>query len=392
MRKQELDFILEKIVDFHQDISDIVFTVGRPMQVLLWGELKPVIINEVPIENLTPFHTEQLALTLTGNQTRLLENLIKNGYCDFGYAISRARFRVNIFSQRGNYSIVMRKLPIKIPTVDDLKLPEVVKEIAQEKTGLVLITGATGSGKSSTLAAILDIINSTRACHVITLEDPVEFVHNHKKATFNQREMGLDFVNYADGLRAALRQAPHVILVGEIRDRETLEVAMQAAETGHLVMSTMHTSDAGQTIGRAIGLFPPEDENYVRLRLADSLKWVVCQRLLPKIGGGRVVATEIMRNTLRIRELIISGETVDKTFYDVIETSGASGMRTFDQSILELYKNGQITEETAIGFASRRSVVIREIDKIKSERGERTTDIEELKIDTEYEKRIRKGA
>lgn len=391
MRKQDLDFILEKITDVHTDISDIVFTVGKPMQIMLWGELKPVFFDEVPIESLTPFHTEILALTLIGNQKRLVENLIKVGYCDLGYAIPKARFRVNIFSQRGNYSIVMRKLPIKIPTVEDLKLPEIVKEIAKEKTGLVLVTGATGSGKSSTLAAILDIINSTRACHIITLEDPVEFLHTHKKATFNQREMGLDFANYADGLRAALRQAPHVILVGEIRDRETLEIAMQAAETGHLVMSTMHTTDAGQTIGRAIGLFPPEDENYIRLRLADTLKWVVSQRLLPKIGGGRVVATEILHKNLRIKDLIINGETAEKTFYDVIETSGAVGMHTFDQSILDLYKKGIITEETAVAYSSRRSTVIREIDKIKTQRGEKTTDIEGLKIDTDYDKKLRKG-
>lgn len=392
MRKQELDFILDKICDIYPDFSDIVFTVGRPMQVLHWGELKPVNISEVPIENLTPFHTEMISLTLMGNQKRLLENLIKEGYCDLAYAISKARFRVNIFSQRGNYSIVMRKLPVKIPSVEDLNLPEIVKEMAKEKTGLILITGATGSGKSSTLAAILNLINETRACHVITLEDPVEFLHHHKKATFNQREMGLDFTTYADGLRAALRQAPHVILVGEIRDRETLEIAMQAGETGHLVLSTMHTTDAGQTIGRAIGMFPPEDESYIRLRLSDSLKWVLSQRLLPKIGGGRVVATEIMRKNLRIRDLIINGETADRTFYDVIETSGAVGMHTFDQCIIELYKQGVITEETAIAYSSRRSVVTMQIDKIKSARGEKTTDIEGLAIDTDYDKKIKRGA
>lgn len=389
MRKQEIDFILEKLCDYHEEISDILFTVGRPMQVMLWGEVKPVYLNEVPIESLTPFHTEIIALTLIGNQKRLVDNLINVGYCDLAYALSRARFRINVFSQKGNYSIVMRKLPIKIPTVEELKLPEIVKEIANERMGLVLVTGATGSGKSSTLAAILNIINERRPCHVITLEDPVEFLHSHKKATFNQREMGIDFSHYADGLRAALRQAPHVILVGEIRDRETLEIAMQAAETGHLVFSTMHTTDAGQTIGRAVGMFPPEDENYIRLRLSDSLKWVVSQRLLPKIGGGRMVATEVMRKNLRIRDLIINGETAEKTFYDVIETSGAVGMHTFDQSIIDLYKKGLVTEETAVAFASRKSAVTREIDKIKTLRGEKTTDIEGLKLETEYEKKFK---
>jgi len=391
MRKQEIDYILEKLCNYHPEISDILFTVGRPLQVMLWGEMKSVYLNEAPIESLTPFHTEIIALTLIGNQKRLIDNLLKDGYCDLSYAIMNFRFRVNIFSQRGNYSIVMRKLPIKIPTVEELKLPEIVKEIAKERIGLVLVTGATGSGKSSTLAAILDIINNTRACHIITLEDPVEFLHFHKKSTFNQREMGIDFTNYADGLRAALRQAPHVILVGEIRDRETLEIAMQAAETGHLVLSTMHTTDAGQTIGRAVGMFPQEDENYIRLRLSDTLKWVVSQRLLPKIGGGRIVATEVMRKNLRIRDLIINGETAEKTFYDIIETSQALGMHTFDQSIIELYKQGLITEETAVAFASRRSTVTREIDRIKAQRGEKTTDIEGLKIDTEYEKRLKRG-
>lgn len=391
MRKQEIDFILEKLCDYHQEISDIVFTVGRPMQVMLWGELKPIYIKEVPIESLTPFHNEIFALTLIGNQKRLIDNLINAGYCDLAYFIPKARFRVNIFSQKGNYSIVMRKLPMKIPTVDELRLPEIVKEIANERSGLVLVTGATGSGKSSTLAAILNIINETRACHIITLEDPVEFLHLHKKATFNQREMGIDFSNYADGLRAALRQAPHVILVGEIRDRETLQIAMQAAETGHLVLSTMHTTDCGQTIGRAIGMFPPEDEKYIRLRFSDTLKWVVSQRLLPKIGGGRIVATEVMRKNLRIRDLIIHGETAEKTFYDIIETSGALGMHTFDQTIVDLYKKELITEENAVAFASRKSIVTREFDKIKTQRGEKTTDIEGLKIDTEYDKKLMRG-
>ncbi|WP_353683476.1 PilT/PilU family type 4a pilus ATPase [Thermodesulfovibrio sp. 3907-1M] len=389
MRKQELDYILDKICETYPELSDIVFTVGRPFQVLMWGELKSVYLQNIPIQLLTPFHTERIALALMNNQKRLIENLIKEGYCDTSYVIQKARFRVNIFSQRGNYSAVLRKLPMKIPTVEELRLPPIIQEIANERMGLVLVTGATGSGKSSTLAAILNIINETRSCHIITLEDPVEFIHQHKKSTFNQREFGIDFHNFADGLRAALRQAPHVILVGEIRDRETLEIAMQAAETGHLVLGTLHTTDAGQTIGRMIGMFPPQDENYIRLRVSDTLKWVVSQRLLPKIGGGRIVATEVMRKNLRIRDLIINGETAEKTFYDVIATSGAVGMHTFDQSILELYKQGLITEETAVAFASRRSYVTMEIDKMKAAKGEKTTDIEGLRLDIDYGKKIK---
>lgn len=387
MRKQELEWIIEKLCSFHPEISDIVFTVGRPFQVILWGELKPVYFEEILIKTLTPFHTETLALTLLENRKKLLESLISNGYCDLSYSTEKARFRVNIFSQRESYSIVMRKLPIKIPTVEELRLPEIVKEIAKERTGLIFVTGPTDSGKSTTLAAILNIINETRTCHIITLEDPVEFVHQHKKSTLNQRELGTDFSNYPEALRATLRQAPHVILVGEIRDRETLEIAMQAAETGHLVLATLHTTDAGQTIGRIIGMFPPEDENYVRLRVAETLKWVVSQRLLPKIGGGRIIATEVMRKNLRIREVIINGETPDKTFYDVIETSVAVGMHTFDQYIIELYKKRLITEETATAYSSRRSKVIMETDKLKAQRGEKTTDIEGLKLETEYRKR-----
>lgn len=392
MRKQELDYLLKSLLDYHPEISDIVFTVGRPPQVILWGELKPVTIKNCPIETLTPFHTEKIALALISNtHKRLLENYFNQGYCDFSYSLEKTRFRVNVFSQRGVFSIVMRKLPEKIPSVEELYLPKIIYEIAQERFGLVLVTGPTGSGKSTTLAVILELINESRACHIITLEDPIEYVHFHKKATFEQRELGVDFFSFADGLRAALRQAPHVILVGEIRDRETLEIALMAAETGHLVLSTLHTTDAGQTIHRILSMVPQSEESFTRLRVADSLKWVVSQRLLPKVDEGRIVATEVMRKNLRVRELILNGETPDKTFYDIIETSGAFGMHTFDQSIIKLYTEGFITEETALAYASRKTTIRREIDKIKAQKGEKTTDIEGLKIDFEYEKRIKRG-
>jgi twitching motility protein PilT len=288
------------------------------------------------------------------------------------------RFRVNVFSGRRNLSTVLRKLETTIPTIDDLALPEILHSIHKEKNGLVLVTGATGTGKSTTLAAILDEVNRIKPVHVVTLEDPIEYVHEHKMATFNQRELGADFDTFAGGLRAALRQAPKVILVGEMRDLETLEIGMTAAETGHVVMSTLHTVDAGQTINRIVGMFDLEEQAQVRNRLADTIRWIVCQRLLPKVGGGRVAALEVLRTSLRIKELIVNGESEEKTFYDIIADGTQNGMMTFDQHILKLHENGLITEETAMAYSSKRSVVARGLDKLKAARGESTTGIKGL--------------
>jgi twitching motility protein PilT len=257
-----------------------------------------------------------------------------------------------------------------------------------EKNGLVLITGATGSGKSSTLAAVLRKVNQLRAVHVVTLEDPVEFVHPHEKATFNQRELGVDFDTFENGLRAALRQAPKIILVGEMRDRPTIEIALHAAETGHLVLSTLHTIDAGQTVNRIVGMFEQAEEQLIRNRLATMLRWVVGQRLLPKIGGGRLAALEIMRTNLRVQEAIMHGESEGKTFYEIIAAGVATGMQTFDKSILQAYEDGLITEQTAMAYASQRSIVRRGIDQIKNARGEKTTDLEGLALDDEYDKQF----
>jgi twitching motility protein PilT len=261
-------------------------------------------------------------------------------------------------------------------------------QIAKEKNGIVFVTGATGSGKTTSLAAILDDINERRSVHIVTLEDPVEYQHPHKKATFNQRELGMDFDNYANGLRAALRQAPKVILVGEMRDRETVEIGLSASETGHLVLTTLHTTDAGATINRILGMFPNEDEQQIRIRLADSLRWVVCQRLLPKIGGGRVASFEILGTSLRVKDAILNGEAEGKTFHDIMEAGNAFGMITFDQHLVSLYEQGQITQETAMAYASHRGNVGRGIDMIKSARGEATTDISKLEIDRAYNKMI----
>jgi twitching motility protein PilT len=352
------------------EVSDLNFTVDRPAQVEAYGELQPVVLDP-PIEKLTPYQIETIALNIIGDNLWQLEDLLRHGSCDTSYALSdKARFRVNVFSQRGNFSIVCRQLNTEIPTLDRLKFPDIFKEIPHEKTGLVLITGATGSGKTTTLAAILNDINQSKAVHIVTLEDPVEYVHVHKKATFNQRELGVDFDSYSSGLRAALRQAPKVILVGEMRDRETVKIALSAAETGHLVLSTLHTINAGETINRILGMFEPEEQEQVRIRLSDTLRWIVSQRLVVKTGGGRTALLEIMGSNLRTQESIRMGESEGKTFYEIMEASYTYGWRTFDHACLEAYEQGVISEENALLYCTKRSVVSRGIDNIKKERGE----------------------
>ncbi|MDR3557554.1 MAG: PilT/PilU family type 4a pilus ATPase [Syntrophobacteraceae bacterium] len=384
MRQTELDGLLTAVLDENPSASDINFTVGKPMQAEVDGLLRPVCTG-FGIGSLSPFHTETIAMNLVGKDIRGIRHLLNTGSCDISYHLpGRARFRVNIFSQRGTYSIAMRQLPTRIMTVDELGLPGVIKKVADEKRGIVFVTGATGSGKTTSLAAVLNEINLRFPYHVVTLEDPVEFVHPQLKATFNQRELGLDFDTFANGLRAALRQAPKVILVGEMRDRETVEIGLSAAETGHLVLTTLHTTDASQAINRIVGMFELEEERLVRIRLADSMKWVISQRLLPKISGGRVAAHEIMGISLRVQEAIVNGEAEGKTFYEMMEQSEHLGWTTFDANISRLYKLGRITEDTALAYANRRAVVKRNIDQIKSSRGEKTTDIEGLRMDREY--------
>ena len=380
MRRSELDFILSKMLESQQEVSDLNFTVDKPLQVESFGELVPVTLDP-PLEKLTPFQTEMIALNLIGGNRRLIEDLLRTGSCDASYTLSnKARFRVNVFSQRANYSIVLRKLNTQIPTMEDLCMPEIFQEVAQEKTGLILVTGATGSGKTTTLAALLNAINEDKSIHIITLEDPVEYVHPQKKATFNQRELGVDFNSFASGLRAALRQAPKVILVGEMRDRETVEIGMTAAETGHLVLATLHTIDAGQTINRIVGMFETEEQEQVRVRLADTLRWIVSQRLAPRMGGGRTALLEIMGSNLRTKESVQLGESEGKTFYEIIEASYTFGWRTFDHAALEAFEQGLITEETAMLYCTKRSVVARGIDNVKKKRGDSTSDVSNLRM------------
>jgi len=390
MRKQEVDHILARMLDSHNNVSDLNITVGKPFQVESSGQLTGVEIQP-PFDELSPFQAEIFALNLINSNRRLTDTLLAEGSCDCSYELpGKARFRVNIFSQRGHYSIVLRKLETKIPTVEDLNLPPAFKKMSEEKNGIILVTGATGSGKSTSLAAVLNRINEAKSVHVVTLEDPVEYQHPHKKSTFNQREMGNDFDSFASGLRAALRQAPKVILVGEMRDRTTVEIGLSAAETGHLVLSTLHTVDAGQTINRILGMFGIEEENQVRIRLSDTVRWIVCQRLLPKTGGGRVAAFEIMGSNLRVKDTILQGESEGKTYYEIIQQGTAFGMTTFDDYIVGLFEKGLITEETAMAYASRAGVVGRGLDMVKSKRGEATTDIENLAVDFGYGKNEKK--
>ena len=380
MRKNELNYILSTMLDSHDDVSDLNITVDKPLQVENSGQLVKVDI-EPDVEKLTPYQTETIALNLVGGVRRLTEDLIKTGSCDSSYFVpGKARFRVNIFSQRGNYSCVLRKLNTQIPTLEDLKLPSIFNQVAKEKTGLVLVTGATGSGKSTTLAALLNEINSTKSIHIVTLEDPGEFVHPQRKATFNQRELGTDFDRFSSGLRAALRQAPKVILVGEMRDRETVELGLSAAETGHLVVSTLHTIDAGQTINRILGMFDTDEQEQVRIRLADTLRWIISQRLAPKEGGGRQALLEIMGSNMRTKDSIIMGESEGKSFYEIIEAAATFGWKHFDMACVEAYEKGQISEETAMLYCTKKGVASREIDKIKTTRGESTADIQGLKM------------
>jgi twitching motility protein PilT len=380
MRRPELDYILSTMLDSQPEVSDLLFTVDKPLQVESFGELKPVGLD-FPIERLTPFQTEMVALNLVGDNQWHIVDLLRRGSCDTAYTLTdKARFRINIFSQRGNYSIVMRKLNTVIPTLEWLKFPEIIRQIPKEKTGLVLVTGATGSGKSTTLAAVLDEINHTKPIHIVTLEDPVEFVHPHDRATFNQRELGTDFDTFSNGLRAALRQAPKVVLVGEMRDRETVKIALSAAETGHLVLSTLHTIDAGQTINRILGMFETEEQEQIRARMADTLRWVLSQRLVPRIDGGRYAMLEIMGSNLRTQETIRLGESEGKSFYEIIEASQAFGWRTFDFSALEAYEQNKISEETALLYCTKRGPVMRGIDNIKKARGESTHSMNSLRM------------
>jgi len=387
----DISELIVLLANSRERISDILFIVGRPLQVAADGRLHAVKLPAWPIEKLTPLQTETIAFNLMRKNPKLFQELVETGSADFSYRLpDGTRFRVNVYSRQQSYNIVMRKLSARVPSIEELGLPPAFYRMAQEKNGIILVTGATGQGKTTSLAAILNEINEREAVHIVTLEDPVEFLHQPKKATFSQRELGTDFDTFASGLRAALRQAPQVILVGEIRDRETMEIALMAAETGHLVFSTLHTVGAGNTINRILGFFNVEEEHQIRYRLADTLRWIVGQKLIPRVGGGRVAIFDILYNNIRSKEIILKGEGEGRTFYDIMRQGGPYHMQTFDQHLLELYRQGLITEETALAYCVRRDLVGREIDLIKAARGEKTSDLEGLELELEGEDRWRR--
>ena len=344
--------VLRQMLKTSDKVSDLIFSPGRPPQIELAGKLQPV--NFPGLEKLTPAHTASMAKLIIGNHQSATESLEKSGSADLSFsAPGEARFRVNIFKQRGTHAIVMRVIPTSPPNFDAFNLPQQLKEIVDIKNGIVLVTGPTGSGKSSTLAAIIDLINETQSYHIVTIEDPIEFLHGHKNSTIHQRELHSDTPSFAVALRAALRQAPKVILVGEMRDRETIEVALEAAETGHLVLSTLHTIDASKTVDRIIGVFPKNEEKVIRTRIAQSFRYIVSQRLIPKPDGkGRVAAIEILKSTMRTREYIEKGEGEGKSLIDAMEQGDQDGMQTFDSVIEQMVRTGVLTQETAMPYAT----------------------------------------
>jgi twitching motility protein PilT len=350
----DIDPLLNTMLDLAPNISDLNLSVGRPPQVEIDGRLHAVPFAGV--QRLLPYHTELIALRLLQGKRDLADKLLRTGSADLSYSLAkRTRFRVNVFSQRGSYSIVLRVIPSEIPTVAELGLPDTLNSIAEERNGIVLVTGPTGSGKSTTLAAILKKMNQEKPIHIITIEDPIEYLHPADKATINQREVGGDTQSFALALRAALRQAPKVILVGEMRDVETISIALEASETGHLVLSTLHTIDAAKSIDRIVGVFPKNEERSIRTRFSQSFKWIVSQRLVPKATGGRVAVCEILRSNSRTKEYVQEGEREGKSLQDAMEAGSLDGMQTFDSELEKLIHAGTVDREVALSYATNRT-------------------------------------
>src|SRR6267143_129375 len=351
----DLPPIIERMLLVSDKISDLNFSVGQLPQVEVNGKLTPV--QPLGMQKLTPYQTEIIAMSLMHGNPDAAERLARTGTADLSYSLpSRARFRVNIFQQRGVYSIVMRVIPTDIPTIKSLGLPDQLAEIAELRNGLVLMTGPTGSGKSSTQAAIIDLINEKKHYHVVAIEDPIEYLHQHKNSTINRREVGHDTRDFPSALRATLRQAPKVILIGEMRDFETTEIALEAAETGHLVLSTLHTIDASKTVDRIIGLYPKNEEPVIRTRLAQTFRYIISQRLIPRADRrGRIAAVEILRSSPRTREYIETGEADGKSLLDAMRDGKLDVMQDFDTVIKQLVESDTISIEDALTFATNPS-------------------------------------
>jgi twitching motility protein PilT len=352
MKYFDLPPVIEQMLKAADSISDLNFSVGQTPQVEVNGQLRPV--QPLGLQKLTPYQTEIIAMTLLHGNPDAAQRLAHTGSADLSYSLpSRTRFRVNVFQQRGTYSIVMRVIPTEIPTIDALSLPKQLADISELRNGIVLVTGPTGSGKSTTLAAVIDIVNRQQHYHIVTIEDPIEFLHSHKNSTINQREIGSDAKDFPSALRAALRQAPKVILIGEMRDYETTEIALEAAETGHLVLSTLHTIDASKTIDRIIGLYPKNEEQVIRTRLAQTFRYICSQRLIPRAdAGGRIAAVEVLKSTPRTREYIAAGESDGKTLLDAMRDGRLDGMQDFDNVIKEMIEAGTVTLEDGLSFAT----------------------------------------
>jgi len=347
----DLNPLLTKMLDSATGVSDLNLSVGKPPQVEIEGKLQAV--SYAGVEKLSPYQTELIAMRLLRGKRDLIERLLRTGSVDLSYSlVHKTRFRVNIFAQRGSYSVVFRVIPNKIPTVEELGIPAQLNEVTEERNGIVLVTGPTGSGKTTTLAALLNKMNREKAIHIITIEDPIEYLYPAMKATINQREVGADTETFALALRAALRQAPKVILVGEMRDTETINTALEASETGHLVLSTLHTIDASKTIDRIVGVFPKNEERQIRTRFAQSFKWIVSQRLIPKRNGGRMAVCEILRGTSRTRDYIREGEKEGKSLLDAMEDGALEGMQSFDSELQKLIESGVLDQETGLSYAS----------------------------------------
>ena len=358
--------IIEQMLLISDNVSDLNFSTGQKPQIEISGSLYGA--SPLGLGKLTGFQTEMIAMAILRDNPEAAAQLARSGTADLSWSLpSRCRFRVNIFQQRGSYSIVMRVIPHEIPSFESLNVPPQLGDICGMRNGLVLVTGPTGSGKSSTLAAVIDQINETKSYHIVTIEDPIEFLHSHKKCTINQREVGSDTKDFGSALRAALRQAPKVILVGEMRDLETAEIALEAAETGHLVLSTLHTIDAAKTVDRIIGLYPKNEEKIIRMRLAQTFRYIVSQRLIPRADSkGRIAAVEILKSNQRTREYIEKGESEGKTLLDAMRDGEIDGMQDFDSVIRKLIEKEIITLEDGLSFSTNQNNLMLQLKGLSS--------------------------